>query len=240
MAAEEAEVKELWGVSFSIAPQGLSEEQVVSFVNELMEKSAAEREKHEKQASLLKLAEQTVVEADRLAETIKQRARDESQAEAAVIRAEAETSAQEDARKIIAAAEQEAAAQSSAAIAKAQGEGQKLILEATAESSAAIAKARGEGQELTLKAQAEGQRILEDSRGRVASTEAEAKLEAEFIVRRMTQKVSEGIRQAVAETCNDLLPALDDIVKERSEQRESGGAEEKPSPRARGRSSDDC
>ncbi len=218
MAAEEAEVKELWGVSFSITPQGLSEEQVVSFVNELREKSAAEREEHEKQASLLKLAEQTVVEADRLAETIKERARDESQAEAAMIRAGAETSAQEDARKIIEAAEQEAAAQSSAAIAKAQGEGLELI----------------------LNAQAEGRRILEDSRGRVASTEAEAKLEAEFIVRRMTQKVSEGIRQAVAETCNNLLPALDDTVKDPSDQRESGQAEEKPSPRARGRSSGDC
>ena len=168
MEAEEAKVKELWGVSFSIAPQGLSEEQVVSFVNELMEKSAAEREKHEKQASLLKLAEQTVVEADRLAETIKERARNESQAEAAMIRAEAETSAREDARKIIEAAEQEAAAQSSAAIAKAQGEGQELI----------------------LKALAEGQRILEDSRGRVASKDAEAKLAAEFTLRRTTHRGS--------------------------------------------------
>ena len=154
MAAGEAEVKKLWGVSFSIVPQGLSEEQVVSFVNELMKKSAAEREEHDKQASLLRLAEQTVVEADRLAETIKERAREESQAEAARIRAEAETSAQEDARKIIQAAEQEAAAESSSAIAKAQGDGQELI----------------------LKAQSEARRMLEDSRGRVASTEAEAKL----------------------------------------------------------------
>ena len=50
----------------------------------------------------------------------------------------------------------------------------------------------------------------------------------------MNQKISEGIRQAVAETCNNLLPALDDTLKESSD------AEEKPSPRARGKSSGDC
>ena len=210
MAARDKEVKELWGVTFDLVPRGLSEEQVSSFVTELMDKAAEERAVHEKQASLLRLAEQTVVEADRLAENIKERAREEGQAEAAKIRAEATAKARDDARAVADAAEKEAKAHASSTHTKAQDEGQNLIRKA------------------------EARRLLDDARGRVASTEAEAKLEAEFIVRRMTQKVSEGIRRAVNETCDDLLPTLDEPAEELGTDSASDESKEKPSPRPKG------
>ena len=54
--------KEHWGVKFSVVPNGLSEEEVVSFVDDLMKSS---KSSDDKQASLIKLAEQTVIEADK-------------------------------------------------------------------------------------------------------------------------------------------------------------------------------
>ena len=81
---ENAEAKKvLWGEEFHVVPEGLAEDEVVSFVDDLMEQSRQIRDDQERQASLHRLAEQTVVEADKLAASIKQQARGEAEAEAA-------------------------------------------------------------------------------------------------------------------------------------------------------------
>ena len=69
---EKPNTKELWGVSFRVVPDGLAEDEVVSFVNKIMAKGRSPNEDQERQDSLRILAEQTVVEADRLAGEIKQ------------------------------------------------------------------------------------------------------------------------------------------------------------------------
>jgi len=83
-------VVELWGHEFSLAKNGLDEAQVVSFVNELIGERDLLIQRVEHLSTLTKLAEKTIVEADRLAEDIKKEAIDEARAEAEAILAKAD------------------------------------------------------------------------------------------------------------------------------------------------------
>lgn len=88
-------VVELWGHEFSLAKNGLDEAQVVSFVNELISERDLLLQRAEHLSTLTKLAEKTIVEADKLAEDIKKEARDEAEAEAKAILAKADEQAQQ-------------------------------------------------------------------------------------------------------------------------------------------------
>jgi len=88
---------ELWGREFNLAKNGLDETQIVSFVNELMSERDQLIQQAEHLAALTKLAEKTVVEADKLAEEIKQETAEQTEAETTAIIAKAE----EQARQII-------------------------------------------------------------------------------------------------------------------------------------------
>ncbi len=189
---EKEDVRELWGNEFRVVPEGLSEEEVVSFVNGLMEKSRQGRQDKGQQASLLKLAEQTVVEADKLAESIKQQAREEAEEESAAHLAAAQEQAREQAQRLV----------------------KKIERGATEQSSAAVAKAEGEAGEIVADARREAQSIIQVAKEMVPGIVSEAKLEAEYIVRRFTVKFVEEIRSTVSETSNNMLPGLDELMKE--------------------------
>ena len=190
---ENAEAKKvLWGVEFHMVPEGLAEDEVVSFVDDLMKQSHQIREEQERQASLHKLAEQTVIEADKLAEGIKQQARGEAEAEAARLIAAAEQEGRERAQRIVRAAERESTTLSTDSVAKSKEEAEQILTQARREA------------ELAIKAAKDG----------LPAIDSEAKLEAEYLIRRFTVKFVEQIRSAVTDTCNDMLPSLDDLMKE--------------------------
>ena len=65
------DVTELWGREFNIVKNGLSEDQVVSYVNQLVSEHDMLIQRQEHLSSLTKLAEKTVAEAEKLAEEIK-------------------------------------------------------------------------------------------------------------------------------------------------------------------------
>ena len=88
-------VVELWGHEFSLAKNGLDEGQVVSFVNEVISERDLLLQRAEHLSTLTKLAEKTIVEADRLAEEIKKEAGDKAKAEAEAILAKADEEAQQ-------------------------------------------------------------------------------------------------------------------------------------------------
>ncbi len=88
-------VTELWGREFNIVKDGLSEVQVVAFVNELVNEQDMLIQRQEHLSSLTKLAERTVTEAEKLAEESKRQATDQAKAEASKIIAEAEARAQQ-------------------------------------------------------------------------------------------------------------------------------------------------
>lgn len=88
-------IVELWGHEFSIAKNGLDETQVVSFINELINERDLLLQRMEHLSTLTKLAEKTIVEADRLAEDIKKEAIDETKTEVEAILAKADEEAQQ-------------------------------------------------------------------------------------------------------------------------------------------------
>ncbi len=87
-------VAELWGHEFNIVRNGLSEDQVVSFVNELVSEHDMLIQRQEHLSSLTKLAEKMVTEAEKLAEETRAEATDQAKAEASKIIAEADALAQ--------------------------------------------------------------------------------------------------------------------------------------------------
>ena len=92
--ANKKDVVELWGREFKKVKSGLDEEQVVSFVNELMNEHKTLLERAEHLSSLTKLAEKTIVEADTVAKQLQKEAEDRAKAEANTIIAKAEEQAQ--------------------------------------------------------------------------------------------------------------------------------------------------
>jgi cell division septum initiation protein DivIVA len=87
-------VVELWGHEFKKAKDGLDKEQVVSFVNELMNEHKTLLKREEHLSSLTQLAEKTIVEADNVAKQVQNEAEDKAKAEADAIVAKAEEQAQ--------------------------------------------------------------------------------------------------------------------------------------------------
>ena len=107
----------------------------------------------------------------------------------------------------------------------AQSESDKILSKARYDSDESLSKAQTEGKEILgnaqievksvlAKAQQEASGIINVSNARADSTESNARLNAEFIIRQTTQNVADGIRSAVLETCNNLLPALDTLGKD--------------------------
>ncbi len=190
----------------------------------------------DKQSLLLKLAERTVLQAEALAQEITDHARQESEAEGAKILAESTDKAKSEARQTIESAQvqsetllkeaaAEALAESEKTLKQARSESEKMLSKAQSESEKMLSKARSESEEGLDKAQTESQEILgrarqealviiKTSQTRAESAESDARLKAEFMIRQTTQNVAEGIRSAVLEICNNLLPAVEESGKE--------------------------
>jgi len=189
---EKSDSKELWGTEFHIVPHGLDEEEVASFVDRLLAEARKNKEEQDRQASLIRLAEQTVVEADKLAESIKKQASQEAQEETAKIISASEQRAREQAERLIKRTEREV----------------------SAKSSEALTIAKKEAEEIVAAARREAEDALKAARDKVPGIESEAKLEAEYIVRRFTVKFVEELRSTVTDTANNMLPSLDHLMKE--------------------------
>lgn len=89
------DVVELWGHDFKKVKYGLDEEQVVSFIDELISQRDALTQRQEHILSLTKLAERTVAEADDMAKQAKGEALSQAEAEANAVMANAEEQAQQ-------------------------------------------------------------------------------------------------------------------------------------------------
>ena len=83
----------LWKKKFSIVKNGLDQDEVFSFINELMGKNSELSTKLDHLDSLRMLAEKTVVEANKLAQSIKEDAQEQANTQAASIINEAEEKA---------------------------------------------------------------------------------------------------------------------------------------------------
>ena len=87
MIGKHAHTRNLWGKEFSIVGEGLAEAEVVAFVSELLQ-----RQHHQ---SLMELAQRTVIEAEKLGRSLREKARGEAEAEAARIVSQAQARAED-------------------------------------------------------------------------------------------------------------------------------------------------
>ena len=87
-------VIELWGHEFKKAAEGLDRAEVVSFVTELIKKNETLLKRAEHLASLTKLAEKTIIDADNVAKQVQDEAGEQAKAEVKKILAGAEEQAQ--------------------------------------------------------------------------------------------------------------------------------------------------
>ncbi len=180
-------VKHLWGTEFSVVPEGLSEGQVVSFVNDLIARSPGNGAEAERHSSMVQLAEKTILEAHKLAESIKEKATRDAEAEAERITKLAHEKAREQVARVVESAHREA----------------------EIGSNAVAAQAEGQAQQVTRKAHREAQDILQTAKQQAADIASEARLEAEYTVRKLTSRVSDELRAAVATISSSILPDLD-------------------------------
>ena len=144
----------------------------------------------DRQTSMLRLAEQTVVEADKLAERTMQHSRKEAEEEASRIMGAARVVAEEQAEMLRRRAEREISVEIDAIAAKAGQEAQQIIGSARREASA----------------------MIQTARDRLPGIQSEARLEAEYIVRRFTSEFVEQLRTAVVGTGDNIFPRLDTLM----------------------------
>ena len=188
--SQNRDIVELWGREFNIVRNGLSEAQVVSFVNELVKQHDLLIQRQEHMAALTQLAERTVTEAGKMAEDLKKEAANQAKAEAQRITAEAEAvaaritaeaqahaqemikqreadivaTASKQAAEIKRQAETAAKAEAHRVITEAEERGKRLLQEKEA---AAIANASEQARTIREKAEAEASGMLDRERQRV-------------------------------------------------------------------------
>lgn len=210
-AALKTKTKKLWGTEFRIVDGGLSETEVADHVASLTAELNDARKEVDRQSSLVRLAEQTVMEADRLAGEITSKARERAEKEASEIKAEAEA----DATMIRDLVKAETDKLRDELIEKARAEAEEIVSSArqsAVDSSAkTIEAAATEAKSCLERADREANELLESSRAHVANVQSEAKLEAEYAVRRITQTLAEGLRHTVTESLNTYLSLVDKI-----------------------------
>jgi vacuolar-type H+-ATPase subunit H len=202
------DVVELWGREFNLVKNGLSEAQVVSFVNDLTKQHDVLLQRQDHLTALATLAERTVIEAEKLAAEIKEDAKKQGVTEAS---------------KIVAQAEATAESQTNAILGEAMARAEKIARE---KEDQALASAEKIVSELKKSAEAEAKRIISgaESRGRhvVEQSEAEAskqaaailvraQQEAGHILDREKQRIQPEISQFVVRLQTQLLAELDGL-----------------------------
>ena len=110
MANKNGKVKEIWGRKFTLTRNGLDEQEVFSFVGSLIDQNNEYAKKLEHLDHLVKLGENTVIEADNEAERIKSQARERAEEDSQILIDRIGEEARAQAERIIADAEEEARA----------------------------------------------------------------------------------------------------------------------------------
>ncbi len=205
-----SDVIELWGQQFTIVKSGLSEAQVVSFVNDLTKRRDDSVQRQEHLASLTALAERTASEAEKLAAEIKAKAKKQGQEQGAKVIADAQASAKSTISRAL--AEARATAEKKA----------KEIESQTLERAHTLAdevkrSAEAEAKRTIDEAQAKGRHLIELKEAAAASSAstiaegilAKARKEATAMLDAERKKARQQIDRDVVKMRGQLLGELD-------------------------------
>jgi vacuolar-type H+-ATPase subunit E/Vma4 len=202
------DVVELWGREFNLVKLGLSEPQVVSFVDDLTRQHDALARRHDHLAALTTLAERTVIEAEKLAGEIREDARKLAGNEASKIVAQAQASAESQKETILAEAktraEKLAREKEDQALASADKIVNELKRSAEAEAKRIVSGAESKGRHIMEQKEAEASQ-------QAAAVLLRAQQEASSLLERERQRIQPEIGQFVTRLQTQLLAELDGL-----------------------------
>ena len=203
MDTSDSKIREIWGRKFKIVKNGLDEAEVFSFIGGLIDQNNALASKLEHLDSLTKLAERTVIEANKQAQGIKKEAEEKANASAASIIAEAEEKAKKEVDRITSEGERKARQSVQEKIAAAEQQVQSMLTasQERAESIKTNAdddanKIIAEAKQNAAAAEQQAQEILKAAEEKAESIKTDADNEANGIITEAKQNALAVEQQA--------------------------------------------
>jgi len=210
MNTSDSKTKEIWGRKFKIVKNGLDEAEVFSFVGGLIDQNNALASKLEQLDSLRKLAESTVIEANKQAESIIREAEEEANAIAALIIAEAEEQARIEIQRITADGERKARQSAEERITAAEQQGQFMLTGAEEKAKSIKTNASDEAERLI--AEAKQNVVAMEQQAREMLKAAEEKAESIKVNgERKANKIMAEAREKLKKVYQWLLWSLEEI-----------------------------
>jgi vacuolar-type H+-ATPase subunit H len=199
MQATSDKLKEIGGQKFRIVKNGLDEAEVSSFVSALTRQNNELASKLEHLSALTKLAESTVVEAEKQAKSIRMQTEKEAKAQAASIIATAEEQAKSEGDKIVAESKQRAEEVRQTGVALAERQAEETIKNAEARAG-------------------EVKRMAEEEASRIAAGATEkAKKEAMLIAQQANQLLMRSRKMAEREIAEKFKKVCDELLSSTSD-----------------------
>ena len=199
MQATSDKVKEMRGQRFRIVKNGLDEAEVSSFISTLIQQNNELANKVEHLSALMKLAESTVVEAEKQAKSIKVEAEEEAKAQAASIIATAEEQAKSEADKIIAESKQRAEEVAQTRVALAEREAEETIKDVEARAG-----------NVKRVAEEEASRIVAEATGNAKKEALLIAQQSNQLLMRSRKMAEREIAEKFRKVCEELLAGVND------------------------------
>ena len=203
MDTSDSKIRELWGRKFKIVKNGLDEAEVFSFIGGLIDQNNALASKLEHLDSLTKLAERTVIEANKQAQSTKKEGEEKANAGAASIIAEAEEKASKEIDRITSEGERKARQSAQEKIAAAEQQAQSMLTAAEEQAESIKANADDEANRITAEAkqnaiatEQQAQEILKTAEEQAESIKTNADNEANIIITVAKQNAMAAEQQA--------------------------------------------
>jgi vacuolar-type H+-ATPase subunit H len=235
MDTSDGKIREIWGRKFKIVKNGLDEAEVFSFIGGLIDQNNALTNKLEHLDALTKLAERTVIEANKQAQSIKKEAEEKANTSAASIIAEAEEKAKNEIDRITSEAEQKikqsteekitaAERQAESILTAAQEKAESIKTNADADANRIIAEAKqnammtGQQAQDILRAAEEKAELIKTNADQEANkTISEAREKAENLVNEGVAS-AEKEAQSILEKARAKAEEESLLIKQKSEQ----------------------
>jgi vacuolar-type H+-ATPase subunit H len=199
MQATSDKVKEMGGQRFRIVKNGLDEAEVSSFISTLIQQNNELINKVEHLNALTKLAESTVVEAEKQANSIKMQTEEEAKAQAASIIAAAEEQAKSEADKIIAESKQRAEEVAQARVSLAERQAEETIKNAEARAG-----------NVKRVAEEEASRIVAEATGNAKKEALLIAQQSNQLLMRSRKMAEREIAEKFKKVCEELLSGVSD------------------------------
>ena len=188
----------LWGHEFKKAKDGLDEEQIVSFVNDLINERDTLMQRQEHLSSLSKLAERTIAEADNVARQVREEVIENANTEAGEIVAKAE----DQSRQVL----NDTQAEAYDIVSKAEQKAQQILEDTEVEANGIMTKAEEQAQQVYEDKKAEA---IAEANEEAEAIKASAQQEVESLRTEKTRMIQSELKNTARQMYGELVIQLE-------------------------------